>query len=149
MMEIRPITAAETRWLRHVLLRPRDKPEDLVYPGDDARDSLHVGAFTEGSLVGIASVSRRPVPDGSEKRAWQIRGMATVPELRRRGCGRALVEACIAHAAQAGGRSVWCYARAAAVGFYEACGFKTRGREFQIPGIGPHFLMLIDTSKQG
>ena len=36
---------------------------------------------------------------------------------------------------------VWCNARINAVAFYKKEGFKIIGDEFEIPDIGPHFLM--------
>jgi GNAT superfamily N-acetyltransferase len=121
---IRPITAAETRLLRHSVLRPHQTLEQLVFPGDDAPDSLHVGAFMDGELVGIASVSRDPLPGESDARAWRLRGMATVEKVRGMGCGRALVEACVAHASIQGGTLLWCNGRTSAMGFYRALGFE-------------------------
>jgi hypothetical protein len=38
---------------------------------------------------------------------------------------------------------VWCNARTPAVGFYEKLGFSTIGEEFELPPIGPHYLMEI------
>jgi hypothetical protein len=36
---------------------------------------------------------------------------------------------------------VWCNARTPAAGFYGRAGFATEGEEFELPSIGPHFLM--------
>lgn len=138
---VRPVTAAETRPLRQRILRPQQRVEDLVYPHDDGVDTLHVAAFAEGALVGTATVHPDAMPDGSAPDAWRIRGMATVPEVRRMGCGAALVKACLDHAAARGGRVVWCNARTSASGFYAALGFVAQGEEFELPEIGPHYVM--------
>ena len=37
---------------------------------------------------------------------------------------------------------VWCNARTTACGFYEKLGFEKSGPEFEIPGIGKHFIMI-------
>ena len=37
--------------------------------------------------------------------------------------------------------SLWCNARLHAVGFYERQGWKVEGDEFDVPDIGPHFVM--------
>ena len=138
---IRIISAAETRPIRHLVLRPHQPLETLVYPGDDAPDSLHVGAFLDGALAGIASVSRQSFAGAPDLDAWQLRGMATLPNVRRMGCGAALVRACIAHVEANNGAALWCNGRTSALRFYRALGFETRGEEFMTPETGPHFVM--------
>jgi ribosomal protein S18 acetylase RimI-like enzyme len=149
--EVRAISAEETRLLRHKVLRPHQAPEELVYPGDTERDSLHVGAFVGGALVGVASVVRRPMAGESAESAegaWQLRGMATLPGFRGRGLGAAMLRACIGHVARSGGSTIWCNARTPAVDFYRKLGFETRGSEFEIPVSGPHFVMLRAVSAE-
>ena len=68
--------------------------------------------------------------------------MATAPEHRGTGVGGQLLRACIAHAESDGGLLMWCNARTPAVKFYERFGFLCSGDEFDIPGIGPHFVMM-------
>ncbi len=138
---IRPISAAETRPLRHALLRPFQTAETLVYSGDEAPDSLHLGAFWQDRLVGIASLSRQPFPGCPGQPAWQLQGLATAPEVRRQGLGAALVRACLEHAKSFGGGFVWCNGRTSALSFYRALGFQTWGEEFQTPGTGPHYIL--------
>jgi GNAT superfamily N-acetyltransferase len=153
--EVRPIGIEQIRLLRHRLLRPRHPPEELVYLGDDAPDTLHLGAFEGGELVGIASVVREAIaPDlgiqaggepahGAPPHAqWRLRGMATFPHVRGRGHGARLVEGCLEHARGLGGRLLWCTARLSAEGFYRRLGFEGRGRVFGVPGLGPHELMV-------
>ena len=55
---IRQISADEMRPLRHEILRPGQTYEETLYPGDDAADTVHLGAFDGGRLVGIASLYR-------------------------------------------------------------------------------------------
>lgn len=141
---IRSITAAQTRQARHDWLRPHQLPDELVFPGDDAPDSLHAGAFLKDELVGIASVSRESPPAEDNPTAWRLRGMATSPPVRGKGYGCALVEACIAHIAARDGTMVWCHGRTSARRFYEALGFRAIGEEFDVPVTGPHYVMRRD-----
>lgn len=139
---VRAIAAAETRPLRQRVLRPHQRIEELAWPGDDAPDTLHVGAVDEsGAIVGIASVYREARRGTIAEGEWRLRGMATLPERRREGLGRALVDACIMHARARGGRVLWCDARTSAAAFYEALGFAREGEEFDKPGVGPHWVM--------
>lgn len=140
-IEVRAISAAETRPLRQSVLRPTQRPDELVYAGDDDVETLHAGAFVEGRLAGIASICREPPPGERDAGAWRLRGMATTPERRRSGLGRRLLDACFAHVAARGGTRVWCNARVTAADFYLAYGFVVLGEPFELPHIGPHYLM--------
>src|SRR5262249_51485474 len=79
--------AAETRPLRRSVLRPHQTEAELVYPGDDAPATLHLGAFLGASLVGVASLYREPPAGESGAGDWRLRGMAVAPELRGTGAG--------------------------------------------------------------
>jgi GNAT superfamily N-acetyltransferase len=140
--DIRRVTASETRALRHSVLRPHQPPEAAVYPGDDAGDTLHLALYREGRQLGIASLYREPPPGESLSTAWRLRGMAVLPEFQGQGLGAALLQRCLDHATGNGGTLVWCNARTTAAGFYRALGFSPRGGEFELPGIGPHYLMV-------
>ena len=139
--EVRTVDAEAVRPLRRALLRPHQQVEELVYPGDDNPDTLHVGAFRHGHLVGIATIVPRPMPGRRERHAWQVRGMAVEHGQRGYGLGGRLLAACIDHAAIHGGRLVWCNARAGSSGFYERYGFSRDGEPFQLADIGPHYRM--------
>ena len=142
-MHVERATAEETRPLRHAVLRPHQRPEELVYPSDDAPGTLHAIVRDGDRVVGTATVSREPHPRDPAEGDWRVRGMATAPEARGAGIGAALLQACVDHARAAGGRRVWCNARTPARTFYERAGFAVEGEEFELPGIGPHWLMVL------
>ena len=139
-MDIRRITAAETRQLRQQVLRPTQRPEEQIYSNDDAPDTLHAGAFCDGKLVGIATVFRDAPPGETNPHAWRLRGMAVLPEMQGQGIGRALVEFCIAHIRAHGGNLLWCNGRTSVRAFYESLELCATGAEFDLPVSGPHFL---------
>lgn len=138
---IRQISAAETRPLRQAILRPHQRVEELVYPGDDSADAAHFGVFLDGELIGIASVYHESPKGEANVGAWRLRGMAVVPELHRKGIGSLLLRACVDYARQHGGATMWFNARTPAVPFYQAHDFKVRGDEFILPDIGRHWFM--------
>lgn len=140
-IEVRRISAEQTQPLRHAVLRPNQPPEKLVYPADEAPDTRHLGAWRGDDLVGIASIYPEPLPSADADGWWRLRGMATSPQARGRGIGRALLRSCLAHIAERNDTGLWCNARTSACGFYLALGFETIGDEFEIEGIGPHFVM--------
>lgn len=140
-ISIRPIAAAETLPLRHAILRPHQPMGSLVYKGDHAPDALHVGAFLDGELVGIASISFEP--HETEPRAWRLRGMATQERVHGLGVGRALIDACVKHVLEHNGRMLWCHGRTSAWGFYRAMSFEKYGEEFiSGSGTGAHYVMI-------
>lgn len=141
-VEIRAITAAETRPLRQQVLRPQQRVEELVFGCDAHPEALHLGAFHRGQLVGITSVAPEPMPGGADADGvWQMRGMAVLPGAQGQGVGRAIVEACLAHLRSKAAQRLWFNARTGAVPFYRVLGFETVGDEFDVPTVGPHYLM--------
>ncbi|MBA3438948.1 MAG: GNAT family N-acetyltransferase [Pyrinomonadaceae bacterium] len=143
-IEIREVSAEETRLLRSAILRPQQPNEESIYPKDDAPDTLHLGAYLNGELVGVASVYNEPPPSETNGDAWRLRGMAIRTDVQRRGCGRALLERCIDDVRARGATRLWCNARTTAVGFYQALGFSVQGEEFARDGY-PHVMMLRKT----
>ncbi|NTX40614.1 GNAT family N-acetyltransferase [Myxococcus sp. CA051A] len=140
--EIRRIPADETRGLRRAVLRPHQPPEAVVYPGDDDKDTLHLGLYAEGRLLGVASLYREPPPYALKAiTAWRLRGMAVEQGRQGQGLGAALLKACMEHAVTQKGTQLWCNARSTASGFYRSLGFVQHGDAFELPGIGPHHLM--------
>jgi GNAT superfamily N-acetyltransferase len=132
--EIRAVDPALTRPLRQEVLRPHESLDALAShepPGVHA-----VGAFEGGELIACGFVC----PDG-DPGDWRVRGMATRPALRGRGAGAAILAQLVEHARSSGATRVWCNARTPAVGLYERAGFAIESGEFEIEGIGPHFVM--------
>jgi GNAT superfamily N-acetyltransferase len=143
-VDVRPVAASEIRPLRREVLRPGRPAADSIYPGDDEPTTVHLAAFAQDRIVGIASLYResRPGADPAVP-GWRLRGMASAPDTRRRGIGRALLEAVVSHVAAAGGGEVWCNARTPAIGFYARHGFVVLSEPFDIPRIGPHVVMRL------
>jgi L-Ala-D/L-Glu epimerase len=140
---VRLISAADTLPIRWLILRPGFPRETAIFPGDELATTMHFGSFAAtDSLVGVASIYSAAMPEQPEiQKAWQLRGMATLPEVRGSGHGRDLVAACVEAAQNAGGEIIWCNARVVAHAFYAKHGWETMGPEFDIPTVGPHFRM--------
>jgi GNAT superfamily N-acetyltransferase len=134
---IRQIAVSDTIALRDAVLRPGLPPGGSHYPGDDALDTLHLGAYVGGflghTLVAVTTLCREPMPGEESTSSWRLRGMALLPEHRGRGLGRELAQRCITYAAEQGGTLVWCTSRIATVPFYRALGFTESGDTFSLP----------------
>lgn len=139
--ELQRIEAAEARPLRRALLHPSLPLAAVDYQADSHPSALHVGAFKDWVLVGIATVHPQPMPSAIRTGAWRIRDIAVEHGHRGRGVGAWMLERCLEHAATAEGQVAWCTARAGAYGFFERLGFKRAGAAIDDPEDGPHYLL--------
>lgn len=135
--ELRAIPAATTRELRHLVLRPHQSAETIVYDAEDDPDTLHIGAFVGPMLIGTGTIH----PDAPGR--FRIRGMAVLDGHRGEGIGSAILEGLIAHARSRSPRLIWCNARVPALSLYERAGFVQVGERFEMPHIGPHVRMEL------
>ena len=140
------VTFVEPRllWpLRLQTLRPGQPQSSVHHDYDESPGSVHVGAFdADGEVVACASFVPEPYADG--RPAWRLRAMATSPRVRGQGYGARALLFGIAEVRRRGGDLLWCNARSPAVGFYQRLGLRCVGEEFELPDIGPHFLMVLD-----
>ncbi len=135
-MHVREVPIARTRPLRRAILRPHDSEETVASHEPD--DAFALGAFQAEELIAVGFIA----PDGPTS-SWRIRGMATVERARGEGVGGAVLAGLVEHARAAGATRIWCNARTPARAFYERAGFHTVSEQFEIPGIGPHFVMEL------
>jgi GNAT superfamily N-acetyltransferase len=126
--------------LRWDVLRPGRPVEAARFPGDEAGETIHVGAFDDaGRNVGCATVTR---VDWERRPAWQLRGMGVAADWQRRGVGQrvlAEIERLVREASDV--RQLWCNAREEAVAFYERQGWGVASGRFHIEDVGPHYKM--------
>jgi GNAT superfamily N-acetyltransferase len=142
-MHVTPISAADTVAIRWSILRPGFPRETALFDGDELPTTQHFGGFVELRLVGVVSIYSVPCPDRPHaRRAWQLRGMATLPEVRGLGVGKCLLCACENAVRNAGDSLLWCNARTGAIEFYARQGWIISSDEFDIPTVGPHRRML-------
>lgn len=139
-IQYKPIRAEQTFPLRQKVLRPQQNLNEMLYPLDKVTGSFHMGAFAEGEIVGIASVYPESQSGDLHQGDWRLRGMAVSPSLQGQGVGKALIKECLDYTKSQAGRMVWCNARTSAIGFYVSLGFNKVGEEFEIEGIGPHYV---------
>jgi ribosomal protein S18 acetylase RimI-like enzyme len=141
-LAVREIPIADTRALRQAILRPHETLEELA--SHEPPDAFAVGAFDSDELVGVGFVGREGSPG-----SWRVRAMATAPTARGRGVGSAVLDALVEHAAANGATRVWCHARTPARSLYERAGFTVASDEFELPRIGPHFVMERNIAAPG
>jgi ribosomal protein S18 acetylase RimI-like enzyme len=133
---VRAVALAQTRHLRQAVLRPHETLEQLA--AHEPADAFAVGAFDGEELVAVGFIA----PDG-EVGAWRVRGMATSPHARGRGAGTLVLKELLHHATTHGARRIWCNARTPARSLYERAGLRVVSEPFEVPDIGPHFVMEL------
>ena len=148
----RRVPASVVRPLRTRILRP-GWVDRLATMEQDDTIAQHVAAYLPGAMEpdGVGTVYAEAPPDANRDEipswayapdvAWRLRGMATSDTARGTGLGRLVLEECFAIIREAKGRVLWCNARLIAIPFYERLGLTCVGPEFDIPLIGPHYVM--------
>ena len=141
---IKFIKVDEALPLRNIVLREgRLKPDECRFPSDNIPGNFHLGYYDNKTLICIASFHPQNL-DGFEGRGYQLRGMATADGYKGQGIGSQLVQFSFLHLRKTGVGYVWCNARKIAVKFYANLGFEVISPEFEVPGIGPHYVMHAD-----
>lgn len=129
--------------LRLRVLRPGQPPSSVDHEYDYLPHVFHVAALApDGVVVGCATFYPEPTPDG--RPGWRLRAMATAPEARGKGYGARVLRFGIDELRRLQVNLLWCNARSSAVWFYEHLGFAAVSEEFEIPPIGPHYVMEIE-----
>ncbi len=140
-MRIRFIRTEDTYPLRLLVLRPGGTEEDVQWANDRLEAGFHLAAQIGEHRIAIASFYPEKHPDLLGWKQYRLRGMATHPEFQGQGAGSRLMRFAVEHLIALNADRLWCNARIAAVPFYERLGFVREGPEFDIPGIGAHFMM--------
>lgn len=140
-MRVQFIRTADTYPLRLKVLRPGGVLEDTHFANDRLEGSFHLGVFKDDRCISIGSFYPEPHKELLGWKQYRLRGMATDPEYQGKGAGKKLMLFALDHLKAQKADRLWCNARLIALPFYERFGFEVKGDEFDIPGIGPHFLM--------
>jgi len=140
---IRFIQADDVLAIRNEVLREgRLTLDECRFLNDDAAGSFHLGYFDGDHLVCIASFHLQNYKEFAGK-AYQLRGMATLESHRGKGFGNQLINFAIVYMRGQKVNYVWCNARKKAVLFYKNLGFEIISDEFEVPTIGPHYVLYL------
>ncbi len=142
-MKIIQINSKETLEIRSKVLRPNLPISTCEFLGDDDEKTFHLGGYLDDKLIGVASFYSEDHDEVERyQNPYRLRGMATLDEYRGRGVGKNLLNEAFLVIKERQGGVLWCNARTNAIGFYEKLGFSVVGEEFEIEGVGPHFVMV-------
>ena len=140
---IRFIAVEELLPVRNEVLREgKLEPWQCRFAGDELAESFHLGYYVNDELACVATFHPQAY-EGYAGRAFQLRGMATIEKYRSQGLGNQLVNFALVYLRGRQVNYVWCNARKKATGFYKNLGFEIISPEFDVPGIGPHYVMYV------
>lgn len=138
---IKRITALETYPVRHPVLREGRPYDTCKMEADDLESTFHFGLFYKHKLVGVATFMIDKDPRFTEDNQYRLRGMAVLPEYQGHHFGKQLLQFGEQYLKINKVERVWFNARTNALSFYKNNGYKTYGSIFDIPDIGPHYVM--------
>jgi ribosomal protein S18 acetylase RimI-like enzyme len=148
MIEIKKINAFDTIIVIHPVLRAGKPLASCIFDGDDLPATSHFGLFLNNQLVAVISafeVTNKLFLEGNQ---YQIRGMAVLEEFQKMGFGEALLRYCENEIRLKKGELIWFNARETAVGFYKKSGYEIIGGQFEIPDVGPHYVLFKKIENQ-
>lgn len=129
--------------VRNIVLREGKMPPGQPrFPSDDVEGVFHLGYFAGEVLVCVASFHPEP-REPFTGLGYQLRGMATLEEYRGKNIGNQLLNFAIVYLRGQKANYIWCNARKKALRFYQNIGFEVISPEFEVPGIGPHYVMYL------
>ncbi|MCL9804758.1 GNAT family N-acetyltransferase [Flavobacterium amniphilum] len=141
MIEIKIIASELTYKVRQPILRPGKLIESCRFEGDDLNTTIHFGLYKNDELIGVVSVFEVQNENFGNKKQYQVRGMAILENEQQNGYGNLLMTEVEKLALHNNVNIIWFNAREKAVSFYKKSGYETFGTEFDIIGIGTHFVM--------
>jgi GNAT superfamily N-acetyltransferase len=140
---IKFIKVEDTLAIRNKVLRGGIlNPEECIFPTDNLHGAFHIGYYVGDILVCIASFHPQAYREFTGN-GYQLRGMATIDEYRGKGFGNQLLNFAIVYLRGQKANYVWCNARKSARQFYLNMGFEVISPEFDVPNIGPHYVMYV------
>jgi len=140
---IKFITVEELLPIRNEVLREGKLTlDECIFPTDKIEGAFHLGYYQDEELACISSFHPQNY-EGFAGKAYQLRGMATIEKYRGKGLGNLLVNFALVYLRGQKANYVWCNARKKAVAFYHNAGFEIISPEFEVPGIGPHYVMYV------
>ena len=150
MLEVKRIDPEMAYNIRHIVLRPHQAIEDCKYDTDNEDNSFHLGVFSQGKLISIASFCTENNQNFPIENQYRLRAMATLPEYRNLGSGRLVVSYAEDLIKKRGVNLLWCKGRTSVQEYYSKLGFTEYGKVFDYPPIGPHIIMFkrLDWGKE-
>lgn len=138
---IEQVSVQEILPLRQKVLRPGKSLRESTFEGDYGSATFHLAWKQDRKIRAVASFMQQEYTGFPSKNQYRLRGMAVAEAEQRKGLGSQLLKEGILILGTKKCQLLWFNARIGAVRFYKIHGFIPQGEIFEIPGVGPHFLM--------
>ena len=139
--KVKEVPVEEILAIRSAELREGLDPEQCRFKEDADPDTIHLGLFVDGEIIGCLSVLRKQNDNFQEPNQHQYRGMAVTKTYQGNAMGNLLLNKADRKVLARKQNFIWINARKLALGFYRRNGYSVVGASFNIPGIGEHYLM--------
>lgn len=130
--------------LRSKMLRNGADMNECVFPTDEIAGVFHLAYYANENEIATVATFFPQDMQGRDDIGYQLRGMATAEAYFGKGYGAALVKYAVDYIKKAKAEYIWCNARSSATAFYKKQGFEIVSEEFEIPGVGPHYIMILN-----
>lgn len=142
MIQIKKCAPDDAIDLRHEVLRNNMSRQESVFEGDYDEETLHLGAYDKGNLIGVVTFHRKITNNFKAHPVYRLTGLAVLEGFRNKGIGEKLVTKGIDRLSKSDSIFVWCFARDFALKFYEKLGFLLKVQQVIIPNIGSHRIVF-------
>jgi predicted GNAT family N-acyltransferase len=140
-VEIKEVTIEDILPLRQEVLRNGKPLEECFFDGDSSINTIHLALFINKKIIGAATLLNDSHKNFTFESQIRLRGMAIKPNVQKIGLGKRLLHHIEKESKKKAPVLLWFNARTTAVDFYKKEGFLVEGKEFNMNGVGPHFLM--------
>ncbi|RAJ14620.1 GNAT family N-acetyltransferase [Olleya aquimaris] len=138
---IKAISGSDTIPVRHAVLRKGKPVEACPIPEDNLESTYHFGLFYKDKLVGVCTFVADQSPYFDDAVQYRLRAMGVLEEYQGYHFGKHLLNHGVAFLKTKNIDRLWFNARLIALNFYKNNGFTTIGNQFDIPKVGPHYVM--------
>lgn len=140
MFEIKRIEAFETYPLRLKVLS-HNSIDDCKYKGDFKQNTLHIGAFKENEIIGVASFFCEKHKELPPQKMYRLKGLAIDPNHQNQLRGQTLILFGENLLRQQDTEIIWCTTKISNIPYYHHLGFYESDYVFNHPNKGLHILM--------
>ena len=146
MFQVEIVPTHQIQALRQLVLWPHLSVSECVIEPDELESTYQMVVKHQNQVVCCGTFLKEDKANFEAHNAYRLRAMGTHPEYRNQGLGKMLIEYAMEYLQTLNVDLIWCDARIEATGFYQKMGFEKVGDIYDVPLIGPHYLMYIRLS---
>ncbi len=138
---IKPIAGIDTIPIRHAVLRQGKPIEACFIDQDNLESTFHFGLYFKNKLVAVCTFVSDHSTLFNDSKQYRLRAMGVLDNYQGMHFGKQLLNFGVDFLKTKQVDRLWFNARIVALNFYKNNGFETIGEIFDIPEVGPHYVM--------